>query len=145
MKKYLILFILSSFLFSCASITGESNQPVSITAKDEKGESLKDVKCTLVNDKGAYEITAPGFANIQRSATDMSVTCKKNGYPDGLAKAISRARGNMWGNVILGGGVGAIIDHSNGKGYSYSDQIVVTMGKTTLYDKKMQSNPASKQ
>ena len=45
---------------------------------------------------------------------------------------------------ILGGGIGAIIDHSNGKGYSYSDQMTVTMGKTTLYDKKMESNPKSK-
>jgi len=42
----------------------------------------------------------------------------------------------MWGNVILGGGIGAIIDHSKGTGYAYSDQMVVTMGKTTLYDKK---------
>lgn len=143
--KYIVFFASFVFLYSCASITGESNQPISIVVKDEKGNTLKDVNCTVVNDKGAYEVTAPGFVNIQRSATDISVTCKKNGYPDGLAKAISRARGNMWGNVILGGGIGAIIDHSNGKGYSYSDQMTVTMGKTTLYDKKMESNPKSKQ
>ena len=145
MKNLLLISIFFVILNGCASITGESNQPISITVKDENGKALKEVNCTVVNDKGAYEVTAPGFVNIQRSATDISVTCKKEGYPDGLAKAISRARGNMWGNVILGGGIGAIIDHSNGKGYSYSDQMVVTMGKTTLYDKKMESNPKSKQ
>ena len=49
----------------------------------------------------------------------------------------------MWGNVILGGGVGAIIDHYKGKGYSYSDQMTIIMGKTTLYDRKTGSNPQS--
>jgi hypothetical protein len=145
MKNFFYFILTLLFLNSCASITGERVQPISVTVKDAKGNTLSDVKCTVVNDKGAYEVTAPGFVNIQRSAADISVTCKKSGYPDGLAKAISRARGNMWGTIILGGGIGAIIDHSNGKGYSYSDQMVVTMGKTTLYDKKMESNPTSKQ
>ena len=144
MKSFLPFFLLL-LLANCASITGESNQPISVTVKDSKGTTLRDVNCVVVNDKGAYEIVAPGFVNIQRSAADVTITCKKNGYPDGLAKAISRARGNRWGNVILGGGIGAIIDHSKGTGYAYSDQMVVTMGKTTLYDKKMGPNPASKQ
>ena len=46
----------------------------------------------------------------------------------------------MRGNVILGGGVGATIDHSKGKGYGYSDQMTIIMGKTTLYDRKTGSN-----
>ena len=127
----------------CASITSDSNQPISIVIKDQKGNTLENVNCTIVNDKGAWEVKAPGFVNITRSAEDITVTCKKNGHPDGLAKAISRARGNMWGNVIFGGGIGAIIDHNKGTGYSYSDQMVVTMGKTTLYDKESGSNPRS--
>ena len=97
----------------------------------------------MVNDKGAWEIKAPAFANVTRSAADLAITCKKKGYPDGLAKGVSRAIGNMWGNVILGGGVGAIIDHSKGKGYGYSDQMTIIMGKTTLYDRKTGSNPQS--
>ena len=145
MKKTVFLSILFLVLNGCASITGTTTQPISITVKDSKGNSLEDVKCTVVNDKGAWEVSAPGFVNITRSAADISVTCKKKGYPNGLAKAISRATGNMWGNIIFGGGIGAIIDHSKGKGYGYSDQMVVTMGATTLYDKKAGSNPTSKQ
>jgi hypothetical protein len=145
MKKLFPLLLIYIFLNSCASITGTTTQPISITVKDSKGNTLEAVKCTVVNDKGAWEITAPGFVNITRSAADISVTCKKKGYPNGLAKAISRATGNMWGNIIFGGGIGAIIDHSKGKGYGYSDQMVVTMGATTLYDKKAGSNPTSKQ
>ena len=140
-----LLIIIFSFLIitNCASITSDSNQPISIVIKDQKGNTLENVNCTIVNDKGAWEVKAPGFVNITRSAEDITVTCKKNGHPDGLAKAISRARGNMWGNIIFGGGIGAIIDHNKGTGYSYSDQMVVTMGKTTLYDKESGSNPRS--
>ncbi len=87
------ILLISSLLIltNCASITSDNNQPISIVVKDEKDKTLEDVKCTVVNDKGAWEVKAPGFVNILRSAEDISVTCKKSGYPDGLAKAISRA------------------------------------------------------
>ena len=120
-------------------------QPISIVVKDEKDKTLEDVKSTVVNDKGAWEVKAPGFVNILRSAEDISVTCKKAGYPDGLAKAISRARGGMWGNIVFGGGIGAIIDHSRGTGYAYSDQMTVIMGKTTLYDREAGTSPKASQ
>ncbi len=104
-KSFFVISILLT-LMNCASITSDNNQPISIVVKDDKDKPLEDVKCTVVNDKGAWEVKAPGFVNILRSAEDISVTCKKDGYPDGLAKAISRARGGMWGNIIFGGGIG---------------------------------------
>ena len=135
MKKIstIILFL---FIANCASITGSSVQPVSVTAKDIKGNSLEGAKCTLLNDKGAWEAKTPQFVNISRSSKDLSVECKKDGHPSGLLKAISRAGGDMWGNVLLGGGIGAIIDHNKGTGYAYPDQLVVIMGKTVTLDKK---------
>jgi hypothetical protein len=48
----------------------------------------------------------------------------------------------MWGNIIFGGGIDTIIHHSRGTGYAYSDQMMVIMGKTTLYDRE--SGPAPK-
>ena len=89
-----------------------------------------------MNDKGAWEAKTPQFVNISRSSKDLSVECKKDGHPTGLLKAISRAGGDMWGNVLLGGGIGAIIDHNKGTGYAYPDQLVVIMGKTVTLDKK---------
>jgi hypothetical protein len=138
--KILLTFLLL-VLTNCASITADSNQPISLVVRDDKEKTLEDVKCTVVNDKGAWDVKAPGFVNITRSAEDITVTCKKNGYPDGLAKAISRARGNMWGNIIFGGGIGAFIDHSKGTGYAYSDQMTVIMGRTILYDRESGSAP----
>ena len=65
---------------------------------------------------------------------------KKAGLQDGLVKAVSRARGSMWGNIVFGGGVGALIDHSKGTGYAYPDQIQVIMGKSRTLDRDGTTN-----
>ncbi len=39
------------------------------------------------------------------------------------------------GYIIIGGGGGAIIDHSKGTGYAYPDVLPVTMGKSKVVDR----------
>jgi hypothetical protein len=48
----------------------------------------------------------------------------------------------MWGNIIFGGGVGAIIDHNKGTGYDYPDQLPVKMGESVVVDKKPKNQTA---
>ena len=43
----------------------------------------------------------------------------------------------MFGNIIFGGGIGALIDHSKGTGYDYPDQLPVKMGESVVVDKKV--------
>jgi hypothetical protein len=42
----------------------------------------------------------------------------------------------MFGNIIFGGGIGAIIDHSKGTGYDYPDNLPVKMGEVITVDKR---------
>jgi hypothetical protein len=51
----------------------------------------------------------------------------------------------MFGNIIFGGGVGAIIDHNKGTGYNYPDQLPVEMGKSVVVDRKVQDTPTAAQ
>ena len=122
----------------CASITGSEMQQLSLTTRGTDASTLEGVKCKLQNDKGAWEAMSPGFVNVRRSSEDLTVECKKEGIADGLLKAVSRAAGSMFGNVIFGGGIGALIDHSKGTGYNYPDQLPVEMGKSVLVDRKDQ-------
>jgi hypothetical protein len=133
--KILLIITLSLGLYNCASITGEAIQPISLVVKDANSNNVDGAQCLLRNDKGSWEAKSPGYVNVTRSADDLVVECKKAGYSDGQLKAISRARGNMWGNIVFGGGVGAIIDHSNGKGYAYPDILPVSMGKSKVIDR----------
>ena len=130
-----------SFAFTgCASITSSEMQTLSLTTHGEDGKVAEAAKCTLKNDKGVWESASPGFVSVHRSAEDLSVACKKEGVTDGLLKAVSRAAGGMWGNIIFGGGIGAIIDHSKGTGYNYPDQLPVVMGKSVVVDRKDQGS-----
>lgn len=140
LSKFLVILgtLAIGLLSGCATITGSEMQQVSLTTKGENSQSIDGAKCKLQNDKGAWEATSPSFVNIHRSAEDLTVECKKTGYSEGLLKAVSRAAGSMYANVILGGGIGAMIDHSKGTGYNYPDVLSVEMGKSTLVDRRTQ-------
>lgn len=118
----------------CSTITQSEGQSLALSASHQ-GQPI-EADCRLKNDKGAWDAKAPSLVTVRKSGEDLEVTCKKAGLPDGILKAISRAAGSMWGNIIFGGGVGAVIDHSKGTGYDYPDQLPVKMGEIVIVDKK---------
>jgi len=128
----------------CASITSSEMQNLALNARTEKNEPVTGVKCTLKNDRGSWDAETPGFVSIRRSSEDLLVECKKKDLPDGLLRAISRAAGGMWGNIIFGGGIGAIIDHNKGTGYNYPDSLPVVMGQSVTIDRAQQNAETEK-
>lgn len=123
----------------CSTITQSENQAVALTASFD-GKPV-DADCKLKNDKGAWEVKAPANVSVRKSNEDLEVTCKKEGMPDGLLKAISRAAGSMFGNILFGGGIGALIDHGKGTGYDYPDVLPVKMGEAVVVDRKQKTEP----
>lgn len=134
------LSVLSVLATGCASITGSELQQVSLSVQQSDQAVVEGARCKLANDKGSWEATAPGFVQIRRSADDLTVKCEKQGLPDGLLKAVSRAGGDMYGNIIFGGGIGALIDHNKGNGYNYPDELLVLMGASRVVDRREQDN-----
>lgn len=129
-----VAFALS--LSGCASITGSELQSLLVSTQGKNGESLEKAECALQSPRGAWRVTTPSSVMIVRSADDMQVECKKDGHPAGLAKLISRAHAGMYGNIIFGGAIGAIIDHNKGTGYEYPNVAVITMGDSILIDRR---------
>jgi hypothetical protein len=111
-------------------------QTLALTATHENKPI--EAQCRLSNDKGSWETKAPANVAVRKSGEDLEVTCKKEGLPDGILKAISRAAGSMFGNIIFGGGIGAIIDHSKGTGYDYPQRLPVKMGESVVVDKRIE-------
>lgn len=131
--------ILAAMASGCSTITQSETQPVSLTSHYQ-GKPVESL-CTLKNDRGTWESKSPANVTVRKSGEDLEVTCRKEGLPDGILKAISRAAGSMFGNIIFGGGVGALIDHSKGTGYDYPDQLPVKMGESVVVDKKANEAP----
>ena len=123
--------ILIALTSGCASITGTTIQSVSVQTQSQDGKEVSGSACELSNNKGKWFITSPGSVTITRSNDDMQVLCKKEGLEPGRAAVVSDTKGSMFGNIIFGGGIGAIIDHNNGSAYEYPTLIQVMMGTFT--------------
>jgi hypothetical protein len=102
---------------------------LSVQTLSADGSDIEGAKCDLTNDEGTWYLTTPGSTTVRRSNKDMQVICKKAGIDLGSANVVSRTKGNMYGNILLGGGIGAIIDHNNGSAYEYPALIKIFMGR----------------
>jgi len=140
---FVISFAAAISSVGCSTITQSEGQPLSLTASYQ-GKPV-DPECRLKNDKGSWDAKAPANITVRKSNEDLEVTCKKEGMPDGILKAISRAAGSMFGNIVFGGGIGALIDHSKGTGYDYPDQLPVKMGESVVVDKKPRTAQTTQQ
>ena len=120
----------------CATITGAETQNISLQALDSSGAAIAEAECKLTNDKGNWKAKPPTIAVVTRSAEDLMVQCDAEGQQPGTLRAISRANSGMFGNIIFGGGIGAIIDHNKGTAYDYPSLLRVIFGSSQVIDKQ---------
>jgi hypothetical protein len=116
-------------LLGCASITGNTNQNVSVQTKEPTGSEVIGANCELSNSKGKWFVVTPGTVGIHRSNDDIQVLCRKDGYEPGRNGIVSETKGMMFGNIIFGGGIGAIVDHSSGAAYEYPSLFQILMSR----------------
>ncbi|KQQ80221.1 hypothetical protein ASF73_02060 [Xanthomonas sp. Leaf131] len=74
-------------------------------------------------------------AQVHRSSRDLDITCVLPGQRDASGRSISRANIGIWGNILIGGAIGAIVDHSKGTGYTYPSWIQLVFGQTLSFDR----------
>jgi hypothetical protein len=114
----------------CASITGGTNQPLSVETRS-KGGTIPGADCKLSNNKGTWYLTTPGSTTVHRSVEDLAVRCEKAGHEPGIASVKSSTKGLAFGNILFGGVVGAALDVGSGAAFDYPSLITVEMGATT--------------
>ena len=151
MLKYLgfakvIAVICASILFvGCSTISGSgTTQALSVQTYASDGQDVEGAKCEMTNDEGTWFVTTPGSTIVHRSNKDLQVICKKPGIDIGTASVVSRTKGNMFGNIILGGGIGAIVDHNNGSAYDYPSLIKIYMGRMNQKIEEKSADASSK-
>ena len=135
MYKTVILAAIALASTGCATVVNDSLHPVKIETKTEKGETIAGADCKLSNDYGSSQMKSGDTHQVRRSSKDLDITCKHANQPDASGRAISRANAGMFGNIILGGGIGAIIDHNKGTAYTYPTWMQLVFGKTLVFDR----------
>ena len=130
------VIVASCFAFvGCASVVNDSTHPMKVETKTEAGQIVAGAECKLTNDYGSTPVKSGETTQVRRSNKDLDIVCKHPENPDATARAISRANAGMFGNIILGGGIGAIIDHNKGTAYTYPTWVQLVFGKTLVFDR----------
>ncbi len=124
---YRMSFILISLLTvtGCASVTESKLQPVSVQTVED-GKEVAGAGCTLTNDVGKWFVTTPGSVTVHKSTDDLLIDCTRQNE-NGHEKIVSKANGGVWGNILVGGGVGYIVDRNTGAGFDYPTNITVEL------------------
>ena len=119
----LLIFAVSS---GCASITTGNHQLVTVHATG--CESDGDVVCTIQNKDNYLTVPAGSAGNIEKGAKALLITCAdKDNTVSGTATHESTYQAANLGNVLLGGGVGIIVDAATGAMWKYPESVVVPM------------------
>lgn len=135
-KKVISLIPALLLMSGCATITKDANQSVQIETYSKDNVAIAGVKCVAQNDRGQWSTSAPGAVSVHRSSENLLVNCEKEGEKLGKGTVVSRVNGGMFGNIVFGGGIGAIIDHNKGTAYTYPSWIRIIMGDNLVYDRK---------
>lgn len=118
----------------CATITGSESQNVLVATHDDTGDAVAGAECRLTNNNGSWSLKSPGTANVRKSADDLLVRCEMEERAPGTARVVSKMNAGMVGNVIFGGAVGAVIDHTRGTAYDYPNQVRIVFGRNRVVE-----------
>ena len=117
-----IVLLLTLGLGSCASIFSEKSQSISVNTGD-----VEDATCELFNGKGRYVVNSPGMLVIGQSCDDLNYICRKKGYNEIKGIIAFNHKGSTAGNLVLGGGIGYLVDVGTGAACKYPETISLPM------------------
>ena len=103
---YFLLLLICFQLSSCASIISGSKQSVSFTSSP--------TGAAITIQPGDYHIIAPGTLELSRKNGPYRVTFDLVGFEPYSVTLKTSTNGWFWGNILLGGIIGVLIDTSTG-------------------------------
>lgn len=113
-------FILPITLLSaCATIVNGSSQTVTLSTTPPAATCTVDRVGARI---GAVALT-PGSVRLDKSKNDLSVTCSKPGFQTATVTKAPSFGGATFGNILLGGVVGVVVDAASGANYEYPADI----------------------
>jgi hypothetical protein len=134
-KKAFLIVAITGAMSGCASVMNDTTQGMKVETKTDTGQIVTGAGCKLTNDRGTFNVKSGDTAIVRRSSGDLDITCVHPDNPSAIARAISRVNGAMFGNIILGGGIGAVVDHNRGTAYTYPTWVQLVFGQTLVFDR----------
>lgn len=120
MKRKFVLLAALVGLTSCSSIVNESHLPINLSFSDNSGG-----ECALRNKRESYQTQIPASVLVRRSDDPLVYDCTTSDGRKANGSINSKVGQTMAGNIIFGGGIGAVIDANNDMHHEYPGSFVI--------------------
>lgn len=123
--KLVLALAMLVHISGCATLVKGSDQELTLTTE----KSVAGAECELTDAKGEkwHAADTPAIVTVKKGNGPMTVICKKEGYKTTTAVIEETVAGATFGNIILGGGIGVLVDAASGAAQHYPQQITVWM------------------
>ena len=114
--------VASGLMGGCASTLEGTSQEISIATNPPGAECQMEREGDVI-----ASFKTPGGTVVKKTKHDIDVTCTKVGYQDATGFLESGIESATFGNIILGGGIGWLIDSASGADNKYPTKITISM------------------
>lgn len=110
-------------LAACASVVDGTTQNITVKT-DPAGAS-----CELLRENLTVAVVnpTPGTVNVSKDADDITIVCDKEDFQTAKTTITSKFTGATFGNIILGGGIGILVDAASGANNRYPENVDMLM------------------
>jgi len=108
---------------ACGTLTTGTSQSVSVTTEPP------GATCTLTRRGEVVGMVnpTPGTVTVSKSSSDIEVRCTRTEHVPGSGVLGAEFQAMTAGNILIGGGIGLVIDAASGAIARYPDSIVVVL------------------
>lgn len=107
----------------CATVVKGKSQTLTVTTDPEGATCTMSRKGEVI---GAINPT-PGSLQVDKSSMDLELNCRKQGYLDTESRIDATVQGWTFGNIILGGIIGVVVDAGSGAMHEYRSTIEIKL------------------
>lgn len=128
-RSLAMLFLLGQ-LVGCATIVGDTTQPITLITTCEGSTQVVPAQCTLSNGPYSQIVETPGVVEVRRGMDDLRLDCRYQASGisgEGSAVLKSGENWNSFGNLIFGGLVGVAVDMASGAGFEYPKSLTLSL------------------
>jgi hypothetical protein len=124
-RVFAIVFWLSTAVVNagCATLTTSGFQTITVRTEPEGADCRFSQDGMLV----ARVNPTPGPILVGKTSGSMSVLCRKDGYQDTVGAVGSEFQPMTFGNILLGGLIGVVVDASTGATTKYPEAVTLRL------------------
>ncbi len=127
MRFWTVLPLLA--LANCAGVVEGYSQKITVVTTPPGATCRLDRAGTQL---GTIDTTPGSVVVSPKTAENIEVTCEKPGFSRAAATNKSDTSAAVFGNILLGGVIGAIADRQTGAAYKYDSVVNVTLSPAAV-------------